>query len=137
MSRDEVDLGRFGRVVRQLREARGLTIEELGEALGGVHRNTVGAWERGQSMPAPENLDALASAFHVKRTVLEQAMRPKSALPDESVSLELAALELAGRLVEEAEALRRAATTRGALGALASTEDASGGGGPDEQTGDG
>lgn len=51
----------FGRMVRELREARGWTMAELGRRSGGVN---VSYYERGKTRPSWRSVCQLASAFH-------------------------------------------------------------------------
>lgn len=52
-----------------IRKKLGLTLAEVGERLGGVHRTTVGRWESGTTVPrgpalkALRELEAEAAAF--------------------------------------------------------------------------
>ena len=52
----------FGRVVRELREERGLSQEELGNRTG-LHRNHVGQVERGELAPTLKSVEVLADAL--------------------------------------------------------------------------
>ena len=52
----------FGRIVRELREAQGLSQEELGNRTG-LHRNHVGQVERGELAPTLESVDVLAETL--------------------------------------------------------------------------
>ena len=56
---------RFGERIRELRALKGLTQEELAEAVG-VSTDFISLIERGQRAPSFENLERLAEALGVK-----------------------------------------------------------------------
>ncbi len=60
---------RFGRRVRELREANGLSQEELAFKVG-VHRTYLGGIERGERNPSLKNIDSIANALGVSLAVL-------------------------------------------------------------------
>ncbi len=51
--------------LRQLREERGWTQEQLARRLG-VAQGAVSKWERGQRLPSPRRLQALTDLFGVQ-----------------------------------------------------------------------
>jgi len=60
---------RFGSRLRQLRDERGYSQEELAERAG-LHRNYIGGVERGERNVALENIVKLAKALSVKPSEL-------------------------------------------------------------------
>jgi XRE family transcriptional regulator, regulator of sulfur utilization len=60
---------KFGRVVRSLRERRGLSQEAL-SSLAGLSRGFLGEIERGDSVPSIETLQKLADALGEKLSYL-------------------------------------------------------------------
>ncbi len=60
---------RFGRRVRELRLARGLSQEELAFKAG-VHRTYLGGIERGERNPALKNIVAIAEALGISLSEL-------------------------------------------------------------------
>jgi transcriptional regulator with XRE-family HTH domain len=66
MSREDADIRvRFGRRLRQLREQRGLSQEELAFRAG-LHRTYVSSAERGQRNVSLVNIEKLALALGVR-----------------------------------------------------------------------
>jgi transcriptional regulator with XRE-family HTH domain len=65
----------FGRRVRDLRQARGLSQEELAE-LAGVHRTYVSSLERGQRNVGLDNILAIATALGVPASELFTGQTP-------------------------------------------------------------
>ena len=55
---------RFGHRVRELREAKGLSQEELAFKVG-VHRTYLGGIERGERNPSLKNIDLVAKALGI------------------------------------------------------------------------
>jgi len=55
---------RFGHRIRQLREAKGLSQEELAFKVG-VHRTYLGGIERGGRNPSLKNIDSIATALEI------------------------------------------------------------------------
>ena len=55
----------MGEIIRQLREARGMTRAELADAVG-VGRGAVANWEAGRSLPRTINAVKLADLFEVR-----------------------------------------------------------------------
>lgn len=60
----------FGRAIRQLREERGLSQEELGYKSGGLHRNYVGGVERAELNPTLTQIFRLAKGLGVEASEL-------------------------------------------------------------------
>ena len=57
-------MGKFSSVLRQLRIAKGLTQEELSNALH-ISRSRLGMWETGNRTPDSETLEMIADYFNV------------------------------------------------------------------------
>ncbi len=55
---------RFGHRIRELREAKGLSQEELAFKVG-VHRTYLGGIERGERNPSLKNIDLIANALEI------------------------------------------------------------------------
>ena len=66
--RDAV-LARFGRAVRRLRTARGLSQEQLAER-SGSHPNYIGGIERGERNPSLLKISAIAKALRTSAAEL-------------------------------------------------------------------
>ncbi|HEX3578085.1 MAG TPA: helix-turn-helix transcriptional regulator [Thermoanaerobaculia bacterium] len=64
----------FGKRLRQLREAKGWTLEELGEAAG-MNELQVGHIERGASDPKLSTITKLAKAFGITASELLKLLR--------------------------------------------------------------
>ena len=65
-----------GKEIRRLREARGLTQEQLAQAVG-VGMRTVGAWERGETVPL-NRMGMLEEFFGVSEEVDGPTVRAAS-----------------------------------------------------------
>ncbi len=65
----EVFLAGLGRAIREARQAKGLSQEELGLATG-IHRNYIGGIERGERSPTVRSVLVLASALDLNPEVL-------------------------------------------------------------------
>lgn len=59
----------FGKVVRDLREKKGFSQEDLADR-SGLHRNAVGLVERGERTPSIETLFALSHGLGIKASTL-------------------------------------------------------------------
>lgn len=60
------------RIIREARQAAGLTQRELAERLG-VITGTIGYYERGAGMPKTDNLFALCNILHIRPADLLRA----------------------------------------------------------------
>ena len=54
-----------GKKIKELREARNISIEELCIFLGDISLQAVYKWQAGKSLPTVDNLYAIARYFHV------------------------------------------------------------------------
>jgi transcriptional regulator with XRE-family HTH domain len=59
----------FGKRMRKVRKAQGLSQEKLGE-LAGLHRTYIGAIERGEESVSVDNVAKIAKALKVKSSEL-------------------------------------------------------------------
>jgi transcriptional regulator with XRE-family HTH domain len=67
---------KFGEKIRELRQSKGLSQEELAFRAG-VHRNYLGGIERGERNPALDNMAAIAKALGVDLSELLRFERNK------------------------------------------------------------
>ncbi|HET7794745.1 MAG TPA: XRE family transcriptional regulator [Rhizobacter sp.] len=71
---------RIARRVRELRQARGLTLEQLSERCG-VSRSMISVVERGESSPTASLLDKLCAGLGTSLNALFEAPQPEAASP--------------------------------------------------------
>jgi transcriptional regulator with XRE-family HTH domain len=62
-------LTKFGQRVRELRQERNLTQQQLAD-ISGLHKNYIGMIERGERNPSLMNIDILAKSLEVDITAL-------------------------------------------------------------------
>ena len=55
-----INMAATGRRIRELRQARGITVRELSEYMGFTEPQAVYKWQRGDSLPTVDNLWALS-----------------------------------------------------------------------------
>ena len=60
-----VDMKQTGRKIASLRTQRGISVRELQAMLGFATPQSIYKWQRGETLPAIENLVALACIFSV------------------------------------------------------------------------
>lgn len=60
-----IDLVETGKNIRRHRIRRGLSVAEVAEFFGGIARNSVYKWERGETLPSIDHLYALTWLFRV------------------------------------------------------------------------
>jgi transcriptional regulator with XRE-family HTH domain len=84
-------------VLKAMREERGLSLQQLGDLLGGVQRAQVWSWEDGRTVPSAKRLVELATALGVDPYDLLDVDRTHPTLHDLRVRRGLTAKELAER----------------------------------------
>lgn len=55
-----IDMTATGKRIRELRQAKGITVRELSEFMGFTEPQAVYKWQRGDSLPTVDNLLALS-----------------------------------------------------------------------------
>ena len=58
-----LDLKKTGKRIKDLREEKDLSVEEVSEFLGHISAQSVYKWQRGESLPSIDNLYALSMLF--------------------------------------------------------------------------
>lgn len=71
--RRQAEIEALGRTIKAERNAAGLTLDDLGAAAGGIHRNTVSNWELGKKEIAFGYLVAIADALGMPVSQLTRA----------------------------------------------------------------
>lgn len=61
---EETILIKFGRRVRELRQERNFTQQQLAD-ISGLHKNYIGMIERGERNPSLVNIEILANSFEI------------------------------------------------------------------------
>ena len=60
-----IDLVETGKNIRRFRQGRGLSVMDVSDFFGGMARNSIYKWERGETLPSIDHLYALAWLFRV------------------------------------------------------------------------
>ena len=60
-----IDRVQTGKNIRRFRQSRGLSVMDVSELFGGLARNSIYKWERGDTLPSIDNLYSLAWVFGV------------------------------------------------------------------------
>ena len=60
-----LDMAATGANIERLREAAGLSVQELQQRLGLASTQAIYRWQRGETMPTLDNLVALCAIFRV------------------------------------------------------------------------
>ncbi len=74
-TREGCNVSQFPEIVRSLRRERGLTQQQLSEALG-VSPQAISRWENGAALPDVQTLPAIAACFDVSVDVLLGLRQP-------------------------------------------------------------
>ena len=72
-----------GRRIRDYRIRNGLSVSELSELFGGLSRNSIYKWERGDTLPSLDNLYSLAGLFDVSLDELVVGNRGSQSCDDD------------------------------------------------------
>ena len=62
----EIDTVATGKRIRELRKARGMTVNTICDAMGFNEPQAIYKWQRGDSLPTLQNLYKLSRLFEVK-----------------------------------------------------------------------
>lgn len=60
-----IDLVETGKNIRRFRQGCGLSVMDVSDFFGGMARNSIYKWERGETLPSIDHLYALAWLFRV------------------------------------------------------------------------
>lgn len=60
-----IDLVETGKNIRRYRLMRGMSVQDVSDFFGGIARNSIYKWERGETLPCMDHLYALAWLFRV------------------------------------------------------------------------
>ena len=60
-----IDRIQTGKNIRRFRQSRGLSVMDVSNLFGGLARNSIYKWERGDTLPSIDNLYSLAWVFGV------------------------------------------------------------------------
>ena len=60
-----IDLVETGKNIRRYRLMRGMSVQDVSDFFGGIARNSIYKWERGETLPSMDHLYALAWLFRV------------------------------------------------------------------------
>lgn len=61
----KIDFVETGKNIRRYRLMRGLSVQDVSDFFGGIARNSIYKWERGETLPSLEHLYALAWLLRV------------------------------------------------------------------------
>lgn len=60
-----INLVETGKNIRRFRQMRGMSVMDISDFFGGIARNSIYKWERGETLPSMDHLYALAWLFRV------------------------------------------------------------------------
>lgn len=61
----ELDKGKIGERIHQIRKESNMTMEKFGSIIGGINKATVSYWEKGKSLPSERYLKLIAQTFDI------------------------------------------------------------------------
>ena len=84
-----INLVETGKNIRKFRQVRGLSVMDVSEFFGGLARNSIYKWERGETLPNVDHLYALAWLLGVSLDVLVVGNRESLDCCDDDQPVEL------------------------------------------------
>lgn len=84
-----IDRIQTGKNIRRFRQSRGLSVMDVSNLFGGLARNSIYKWERGDTLPSIDNLYSLAWVFGVSLDELVAGNRESLDRGDDDQLVEL------------------------------------------------
>lgn len=97
----------FAEKLKRLRKARGMTLQQLSDATGGISPSYISRMERGEKQcPSFPILTALANALNVDVLTLAEGLVDKDEVVDLDAIMFRSQLRVAGKIITEEETAR-------------------------------